>query len=489
MLNFKNYRADTRGNFGIMFAFVGSVLAVGVAVAVDVSSMLGAKDELQNNLDSAALAAVIEVAQNGVDDGNYGEGNDEDYYKALILNSLEANGYDLKGKDPTVIVENGALTVNAKIPHTFQFGALLNKKSTIISGHSKVAFPSSGSAVEIALVLDNTESMNHFGKMTALKVAAKEFIEAVEDSNSGSKIALVPFARYVDIGIDKRGEPWLEVPVEYDTDRTWQQATHTGGTCHIELQTRFDDGIEETFETEVCTGQTTTYEEMMRVVESRWIGCVGVRSNGLHMLDDSYVTSTTKIQGLIHITPHEVTDYSFNEEAYCPHTITPLTNDFDLLDSEIYKLYGTDRTYIPAGLIWGQRILSPKAPFSEADTVNPKRQIMILMSDGDNTGYLQGGDDHESIPYVQDLSEQEQADDVIPVGTNEDTAALCESIKSEGVEIYTIAFQVKNALTRELLLNCASSNGHYDNAESNEDLIESFRNISEGLGGEIRLMQ
>ena len=485
----KSYLENKCGNVATMFALTSLFIGVGMAAAIDITGMHGAKKNLQENLDGAALLAVIEVARSGIQDGNSGDGNDVNPYKDIIIKALNANNVDYDPSSLDINLDGRALSVTVSKGHEFVLGGFLNKSSSNIGVQSIISLPSSGAAIEVALVLDNTESMNYFGKMDALRQGARDFIDAIEDSESGSKIALVPFARYVDIGEDKRGEPWLEVPAEYDTNRTWQQATHSGGTCNIETRTRYNDGIEETYETNVCTGQTTTYETMSRVVESRWIGCVGVRADGLHMLDDSYTTSTTRIQGLLHNTPFEVTGFSVDEQSWCPHTITPLTDDYDLLDSEIGELYGTDRTYIPIGLNWGRRILSPKAPFTEADTVNPKRQIMVLMSDGDNTGYLEDEDDHESIPYVQDLSSQEQADGVIPPGTNEDTAALCESIKSEGIEMYTIAFRVENTTTQSLLMNCASSPQHYFDAGSNESLIQSFQNISESLETEIRVMR
>lgn len=472
-----------------MFAFTSLFLGVGVAAAIDVTGMHGAKKNLQENLDSAALLAVIEVARSGVQDGNSGGGNDDGAYKDIVMKALDASGVDYDSSTLVVELRDGSLSVAASKDHDLMLGGFLSRSSTNVGAQSVISLPSAGAPVEVALVLDNTASMNKFGKMDALKEGAREFIKTIEDSNSGSKIALVPFARYVDIGIDKRNEPWLEVPAEYDTDRTWQQATHSGGTCQIETRTRYDDGIKETYETNVCTGQTTTYETRNKVIESRWIGCVGVRSDGLHMFDDNYTTSVTKIQGLLHKVPHEVTGFSTDEESWCPHTVTPLTDDYVELDRQIGELYGTDRTYIPIGLNWGRRILSPKAPFTEADTAKPKRQIMILMSDGANTGYLEDTDEHESIPYVQDLSQKQQADAVIPPGTNEDTAALCESIKAEGIEMYTIAFRVENDVTKNLLLNCASSPGHYFDAGTNKSLVETFQSISKGLETEIRVMR
>lgn len=492
MKNLRLFLSNEDGNFAIMFSVVSAVLAIGVAAAIDISGMHKSQAELQNHLDSAALAAVIEIARNDENYNSEGQGNTprNQAYKDVVIKVLETHGVDLKGAVPDVVVRDNQLMVNATIPYDLQFGGVLNKPSTDISAISEVVLPGGGAAVEIALVLDNTESMNFDGKMTALKNGVRDFIEAIEETDSGSKIALVPFARYVDVGEDKRNEPWLNVPVEFDTDRTWQQATHTGGTCTIENRTRFEDGVEVTYEANICTGQTTTYEEMTQVVESRWIGCVGVRANGLHMEDGSYGISTSKIPGLLHKNPYEATGLGWDLESWCPHTITPLTDDYDMLNSQVGHLYGTDRTYIPIGLNWGRRILSPQVPFSEADTVDPKRQIMILMSDGQNTAYLDDSiDGFETIPYIEDLSTSQQQSEDVPPGTDADTAALCEVIKAEGTEVYTIAFKVENAVTRSLLMSCASSPQNYFDAGTNTSLVESFKNISENLETEIRLVR
>ena len=491
---FKKLIRNKDGNIALMGGVSLGVLALGIGVAIDSVGMHKSQEDMQRQLDIAALTAVIEVHRSRTELAIDSQDSDEQLYAEIVAEALENNQFNLNSVTPEVTRVGDRLRVSATIEHTLQFGSLLNKPSVNINAISEVTIPGIGGApVEIALVLDNTHSMGSGGKMTALRQAVREFVDDIEETGSGSKIAFVPFARYVDVGIDKRDEPWLDVPDEYDTDRTWEQATHTGGTCNIETQTRFNDGIEEEFETNVCTGQTTTYETMHRVVESRWIGCVGARSDGLNLVDGNYSNSDTKIPGLLHKVPHEVTGFYVDLGSYCPHTIIPLTDDYQFLRNQVGELYGTDRTYIPTGLIWGQRVLSPEAPFTEADTANPKRQIMVLMSDGQNTGYLEepvagfSYDNFETLPYIRDLNHDEQEAGILPPNTSEETATLCESVKASGIEIYTIAFQVNDTFTRNLLSNCASSSAHYFNANTNLKLVQSFGDISESLEANIRL--
>jgi len=479
----KSFKSNEDGNFAIMFAAIVAMLTFGMAAAIDISGMHKAKEELQSNLDNAALTAVIEIARNGLED------DDEDAYIAIIIKALMANGYDYDSITPNVTLNNGSLFVAATIDYDLQFGGILNKPSADIFAATKIALPGSGAPVEVALVLDNTNSMTQNGKLDALKVGATEFIDAIEDSNSGSKIAIVPFARYVNVGEDKRGEPWLEIPAEYDTPRTIQQGTTTGATCNLVTSTRDRDGFTEEYQTEQCTGGTTTYEEVSSVIESRWVGCVGIRSNDLHMQDGPYTSSATKIQGLLNKVPYEVSGLTWDVNTFCPADITPLTDDFNKLRNEISWLQGTDNTYIPAGLAWGRRVLSSEAPYTETDTADPKRKVMILMSDGRNTGLIDDGGTtpfHDAPPYIDAIHAPQPGD---MVETNEDTAALCEAAIADGIEVYTIAFQVNDAVTRNLLKNCASSPSKHYNAASNQALVQAFRRISKNVGDGIRVMQ
>jgi len=66
---------------------------------------------------------------------------------------------------------------------------------------------------------------------------------------------------------------------------------------------------------------------------------------------------------------------------------------------------------------------------------------------------------------------------------------MCENIKNDGVEIVTIAFQVNDVATQNLLKNCASDASSVYTAESNQALIDAFESISNSLDESIRLIR
>lgn len=460
-----------------MSSVVIAMLSLGMAVSVDTAGAFKAKQDMQGILDISLLAAVTttEGAR------NQGQNNQIDW-SGITHDYMLANGYPVTAPAPTVQVQGGFLTANLTTQYETSFGGLLGMNEMDVSVGSQVTLRG-GSTVQVALVLDNTESMNPNGKMTALKEGATALVDAIEDGGSGSNIALVPFARYVRVDMDFEGSSWLDVPDYYEVERVWEQATHTGGTCTEETRTRMVDGMEVEYQHTACEGQTTTYETQSRMVEGEWDGCVGVRDQPLDTLDGNY---SVQVPGLRRHDRKEVTGLNSDTNVYCPREITPLTDNYSELRSEIQELYGTDITYLPIGLTWGQRVLSPGIPYDQASTDDGIRNIMVIMSDGMNTAEIRDTAetraDYEAPPWIYHASDGE----AVPYA-NTMTASLCEQIKSEGTEIYTIAFQIDDPATKALVTNCASSGSHAYDAGSNAALVTAFENIAESLESEIRL--
>ncbi|ARO31762.1 Tad-like/von Willebrand factor A domain-containing protein [Rhizobium sp. NXC14] len=82
----------------------------------------------------------------------------------------------------------------------------------------------------------------------------------------------------------------------------------------------------------------------------------------------------------------------------------------------------------------------------------PKKYI-VFMTDGDNNNDSSGGRSYDTL-----------------------TKATCDTAKSKGIEIYTIAFMAP-AGGQALLHYCASDDSHYFQAEKMEDLLAAFKAI------------
>ena len=157
--------------------------------------------------------------------------------------------------------------------------------------------------------------------------------------------------------------------------------------------------------------------------------------------------------------------------ASCTAPITPLTNDSSKMRNVVDAMVATGNTYIPEGLMWGWRILSPGAPFDEAGSYTAKgspkrlRKILVLMTDGANT-----------------LSPTYPAHDGTDTAlANSLTLEACTQIKAAGIEIFAIAFDVTDTTIRNTLTTCASSPVNYFEAVTETQLRAAFESIARGV--------
>ena len=95
-------------------------------------------------------------------------------------------------------------------------------------------------------------------------------------------------------------------------------------------------------------------------------------------------------------------------------------------------------------------MLDPSRPFDEfsnADTT--RRRTLILMTDGANTKSLED-------PYVDGKHNGSDTD-----ATNALTATLCENIKNDNIDIWSVAYRFDGADTKAVLRACASGPSQY----------------------------
>lgn len=483
MLSFKKYTTSADGNVAMMFAVTTLMILTAIGAAVDYTNLTRAQAALQAQIDAGVLAAAtvdVERRKNGT------YKKEQKTRKEAAFEVIEANGYNLKGNKPILTIGERSVILQAELDYKPAFGGILGIDKIKLTASAESGLPGK-EGVDIVLVLDNTRSMEVEGKMDALEDGAVKLVEAIESSNSATKVALVPFARYVRVNDSARTESWFQMPTEYDTPRTGQSSSTTGQTCTPRTYTANVDGVQVERETQDCTGGTTTYEDRSWTVKSRWDGCVGTRATPFAEKDGSY---TNRIPGLLNKETREQTGLGWDVNAWCPAEIVPLTDDYENLKTKIRGMWTTDNTHIPTGLIWGQRVLSPGAPYdnSPEDGGLENRKVMVLMSDGNNTTEIMEDSDAQnnwtSPPYIGDVPDDETA-----INANASTARLCENLKSEGIEIYTIAFKVKDNQTKKLLRKCATRNKQAMTAESNDALIEQFESIATSLEADIRLMR
>ncbi len=432
----QHFAQDRSGSVAIIFGLTVFVLGGLVALSLDYGRALTMRAKLQAAVDAAALAADPT--------GNATLAEATDAITATFNSNMIA-GYlsaTVTLASPIVIANGYRVSATANVPTSF--GKLLGM--TVIPVGAQAEAVHANNTVEIALVLDNTYSMNG-AKLDALKVAAKNLVTTISGASTpGSvKFSLVPFTAYVNVGMQYRGASWMSVPADYSvangscTSVCNGPTTPQSGTC-------YSDNIPYTCTWDQCTGTTT---QQCSTAYYSWSGCVGSRTPA----PDVTMTASmgAAIPGLLN--------------TWCSSPLVRLTTDPSAITSQIDAMWASGETYIPAGLMWGWRTLDPNSPFGDGAAYNstpPVKKIMILMTDGYNTKSQQGTT-HEGTDSVA-------ADGV--------TSRLCTAVKGSGIELYTIDFEVSNSNAKAAMLACATDGSHYFDAQDAAALNAAFNKIA-----------
>jgi Flp pilus assembly protein TadG len=194
----------------------------------------------------------------------------------------------------------------------------------------------------------------------------------------------------------------------------------------------------------------------------------------------------------------------------CPTPIVPLTSNQSTIQSAIdgMRVISGGGTNSAVGLAWGWRVLSPGAPFTQGRNpdVEDVRKVVVLMTDGENTNMNATSEDDllESpnnaygfrgqwtnfegdmpMQYRRDINDSEGS----YVGyVNDRMRELCDNVKDDEIEIYTIVFREPSNSIRTLLRNCATDASHAFTADNASELQQAFEVIGTGIG-QLRLTQ
>ncbi|MCF6303242.1 MAG: pilus assembly protein, partial [Devosiaceae bacterium] len=373
----RRFRSDERGVFAVIFGVLAIVLVVSSGGVVDFVGVQNARSMAQPALDSATLSLHSEI-----DDLN--ETQIGELAESLINDRLDALGLSASVETVSINTEEGTLFIEARFAYTTAFLSLIGIDTINSRIHSEVTSKSLN--IEVALVLDSTASMGG-PKLAALKSSARALVDELmpEESNPDISIALVPFNRYVNIGRSNRSEPGLDIEADY----TWTPAGERCWNTYPNDTRRCDrrrvsyactrDGVPSTctrWQYYNCTGSRGDPVRVCRPQYTRnfrWYGCMGSRHLApFDTVDTNYATDP--VPGIIR---------HWNTCRVTP--MTELTHTRADLRTAITAMRARDNTYIPTGLMWGWRLLSPQTPFTAEPYNDENKKVIVLMTDGMNT--------------------------------------------------------------------------------------------------------
>ena len=493
---FRTFYRSKSGNFAYITALAALPLVLSAGMAVDYSRYLSAGRHLQEIADATSLALAG------------AENRDDATLRDMATKFITAN-YTADRVGPIEIsslaISDDDIDLHLKASMKTSFMGIAGIDYMDVIGNSLAVRAVTGS-VEVALVLDNTESMNYDNKIGTLKTAAGNLVkELYKNKDANVRIALVPYAEQINIGTSNRNASWVSVPNDYDKvvttttpakDGYWTQPMKNTSECKTwkEAGSRQveKDGI---WITETWPRSCSAYVQVPNGPEKwvapvpekttttttkyRWFGCVGSRVVSKKLVLDD-LSPAVKYPGYV------------TTGQKCLTEIVPLTDKEATVQAAVTGMITSrsgyvPQTYIPGGMMWGINVLSDTAPYDQGlayDTanINP-RKVIVLMTDGLNTrrvnvtgtlnlDYLNGG------ALVGDTN---TANDAQRTATNTDTTTLCNYAKAKNIEIFTVAFKVDDGDAKTMLQGCATNAEHYYDASDPEKLLAAFSGIARSL--------
>lgn len=520
------------GNFAVLAALGAVPLVFATGAGIDASRMYSARVQLQDAIDSAALSVVKE------------SGFDKASAQAIAERMVLANfgpGY----RALSVELSDSGARVSAEVVTPTTLTAVLGFKEMTALVSGTVEYPQT--RYEIGLVLDTTGSMagTKIAEMKKAAAAMVDELSATELLRERVRFALVPFSAYVNVGGDKAAASWIDteglvhlpgsiIPTGVSRARIFRTGFPGEGWKGC-VEARIESGTER-FSVDDTTpsmnNPRTLFVPMLAPDEP-----ADTNGRGRPLYPNNFTKDDT-LKGLgVTISSTgavtyrqaalDVGSYLFygnSSEPQGPNNgcsarpLTPLTDDFAAIKSEIALLKAEGSTNITEGMAWGARVLSPGEPFSEGlDPDKDVKKIIVLLTDGDNTmtqlsnakgsaysayGYLSDwrwdksykngsygkfcqngdvpdGDGNCSKKKGAQVAAVTQAQ--ILAAMNADTLAACDSAKEAQQEIYTIRLEVDTTTSSNLLSSCASDAAHYYDAKRASDLPAIFDAITQRI--------
>lgn len=508
----RRYASNTSGATAILFGLLVPVLCLAMGGAVDYLRLNHTRTITASALDSAVLAGASTLWRGGTNTEALAAA--QEHYNSNVVQRFDIANDTVA----FAITDNGtavSASGNANIATTFLKIAGINELPLFAAPEAalpKAKVTAGGGDIEVALMLDVTGSMCDDGvgpctsgsKMDALKAAAKDLVNFVVRDNQSpvtSRVALVPFAHHIRVAPDGAGGAMM------------QTLTNMNGTWSGWREDCDDWQLVTTGSGEVGDHYECTDYDVEHVSNLQIMPCVTDRrydaTGEIGYTDDAPGTGYWLNAYRGHRKPisldsaHSPPSSGFGNDASDPmeesgnynsggtcsaseaNQVIPLSSDRLFLHSKIDGFVGEQATAGPVATAFTWYMLSPKwsnvwpaestpGPYSDLTTIQsngaPKlRKVAVIMSDGVYNSYR--GWNGRDQQQMSDFATQ-----------------LCTNMKAEGIEIYTVGFELDSLSSNErsiaeaTLQSCGTDVDHFYNTMDPGELRDAFRDIAAKLG-------
>jgi len=471
----RRFWSDRKGNVAVLFA-IAIVPVIGMmGAAVDYSLANSYRTDIQKSLDATALALSKILP---MDDEEALHAIGMQYFTASLGNN------DLKNLTLEIFPEQGKVRLQASGDYTPKIANIFGATEFKI-GTSAEAVWSMGK-VEVALVLDNSLSMQSPNpqRIIQLKAAAHSLLGILQNAakqEGDAKVSIVPFDANV------RVVPKSSINATWITNNEnwirWDEWNAENGSCNPSGGGRDTKSECEAYEycsksqytrKSTCQNNNGTWKTGAWTPANRasnWNGCVQDRDKAANLDNPLINYDINDVAPTSNETKFPAWQ-CYNSDTALP-TVMPLNYNWGAADStDTSTLHGKINSLTPSGytnatigLAWGFHALSPTPRMEEGVAYGTENytKIIILLSDGDNT----------KNRWVT-CNPTSPCPSATATALNARTAAVCQSIKSAGIEIYTVRLIDGNA---DLLRNCASSPSKYYEVSAASQLAGVFNAI------------
>ncbi len=424
------------GNVAVTFAILLLPVVATAGAAIDYSRANSVKADMQAALDTTALMLAKEAT---TDTSSQLQTNAAAYFKAAFNRpsaqniSISASYSNTKG---STVVVNGS----ASVPTTFM--GIIGYNSITVTGSSTTQWGTS--RLRVALVLDNTGSMDQSGKMSALKTATKNLLgqlQSAATTDGDVYVSIVPFVKDVNLGKGNYASDWID----------WTDWDRNNGSCSG-FKNYYGRGSPNDQST--CEAYSGTWKSKNH---NAWNGCVVDRGNSAGPSSGDYDTNVVSPSTSIAATLYAAEQYSS-----CPKAAMGLSYDWNSMNSLVNSMQASGNTNQAIGLQAGWLSLAGGGPFT-APAEDPDytyQKVIILLTDGLNTQ-----DRWYTSQSKIDARQQ----------------MTCDNIKAAGVTLYTIQVNTGGDPTSTLLQNCASSSDKFFLLTSADQIVAAFDQIGTNL--------
>ena len=432
-----------RGNIAVIFAIACVPLISFMGAAIDYSRANAARSSMQAALDSTALMVSKDLSQ-GLITTSQINARAQAYFAGLYTNkdaqsvAITATYTAASGSNGSIILVNGSGSITTDFMKVAGFPNMnFNTSSTATWGNN---------LLRVALVLDNTGSMNAYNKIGALQTAAKNLVtqlSGLAKNNGDVYISVVPFEIDVNVGTSNVNASWLRWdswdPSNYPDSRSpWQTWCNNGYWLTLAQ----------------CQGRGYTWNHTPNTSnKSQWNGCVTDR-------DQSYDVDATAPSS-------QSTQFLADQDQSCPVAqVLPLTYNWSNVNATINSMTAQGATNQTLGLQWGWLSLLQQSPLNAPaePSGSTYQHIIVLFTDGLNTGDRWYGDFSNQSSQVDTRMKK-----------------LCDNIKAGGVTLYTVQIDTDGAGQSAVLPYCASGSSNFFMLTQPSQIAAAFSQIGTSI--------